>query len=104
MANYVADSRERTNPSNLLLALGACDVDAFANICRLLFGFLAEKAFTTLYKSQECWKRKHFFGGGQEEGGVAPDPLKRFFFPLLHFIPTTYNKALHLLAQFTTTT
>ena len=61
MRNYVAVSREET-PSNLLLALGACDEDAFPNIHRLLLiaytlpitSTDAERSFSLIKRIKTC--------------------------------------------------
>ena len=61
MAIYVAVSREETS-SNLLLALGACDVDAFPNIHRLLLiactlpisSAEAERSFSLMKRIKTC--------------------------------------------------
>ena len=61
MAIYVAVSLEEL-PSNLLLALGACDVDAFPNIHRLLLiactlpisSAEAERSFSLIKRIKTC--------------------------------------------------
>ena len=62
MANYVRQSAEKELPNDLLLALGACDVDAFPNIHRRLLiscslpisSTEAERSFSLMKRIKTC--------------------------------------------------